>query len=60
MALPLFHVDGFTDKPLAGNPAAVCLLTSWREDHWMQSVAAEMNGGWPGTCRSPIASIIAA
>ena len=25
---PLFIVDAFTDRPFAGNPAAVCLLTT--------------------------------
>src|SRR4051794_7957982 len=40
---PLFHVDAFTDSPFAGNPAAVCLLPSWREDRWLQAVGAEMN-----------------
>jgi PhzF family phenazine biosynthesis protein len=42
---PLFHVDAFTDKPFAGNPAAVCLLPAgrWPADAWMQSVGAEMN-----------------
>ena len=39
----IFHVDAFTDKPFAGNPAAVCLLTEERSGQWMQSVAAEMN-----------------
>jgi len=39
----IFHVDAFTDKPFAGNPAAVCLLTEDRSAQWMQSVAAEMN-----------------
>src|SRR5947209_8613060 len=43
MTIPLFHVDAFTDRPFAGNPAAVCLLPSWREDHWLQAVASEMN-----------------
>src|SRR5260370_749961 len=28
MALPLFIVDAFTDKPFSGNPAAVCILPS--------------------------------
>jgi PhzF family phenazine biosynthesis protein len=41
--VPLFHVDAFTDRPLAGNPAAVCLLTGPREAEWMQQVAMEMN-----------------
>jgi PhzF family phenazine biosynthesis protein len=38
-------VDAFTDRPFAGNPAAVCLLEArtWPEPAWMQRVAAEMN-----------------
>jgi PhzF family phenazine biosynthesis protein len=36
-------IDAFTDKPFAGNPAAVCVLNSQPADDWMQSVAAEMN-----------------
>ncbi len=43
MTIPLFHVDAFTDRPFAGNPAAVCLLPSWKEDRWLQAVAREMN-----------------
>jgi predicted PhzF superfamily epimerase YddE/YHI9 len=43
MAIPLFHVDAFTDRPFAGNPAAVCLLPEWREDAWLQAVGREMN-----------------
>src|ERR1700678_3646524 len=43
MSPPLFHVDAFTDRPFAGNPAAVCLLPSWKEDGWLQAVATEMN-----------------
>lgn len=43
VAIPLFHVDAFTDRPFSGNPAAVCLLPSWKEDRWLQAVAAEMN-----------------
>src|SRR5262245_27936059 len=43
MSISLFHVDAFTDKPFAGNPAAVCLLPAWREDHWLRGVAREMN-----------------
>ena len=39
----LFQVDAFTDKPFAGNPAAVCLLEQPRDAVWMQSVANEMN-----------------
>jgi PhzF family phenazine biosynthesis protein len=41
--LPVFHVDAFTDRPFAGNPAAVCILDSEREDTWLAAFAAEMN-----------------
>jgi PhzF family phenazine biosynthesis protein len=41
--LPLYQVDAFSDRPFAGNPAAVCLLTEAREADWMQRVGAEMN-----------------
>jgi PhzF family phenazine biosynthesis protein len=37
------HVDSFTDRPFAGNPAAVCLLKNVNSDEWLQSVAVEMN-----------------
>lgn len=43
MPFPLFHVDAFTERPFAGNPAAVCLLPSWKEEGWLQAVAREMN-----------------
>ena len=43
MTFPLFHVDAFTERPFAGNPAAVCLLPVWKEDTWLQAVAREMN-----------------
>ncbi|WP_436499110.1 PhzF family phenazine biosynthesis protein [Actinokineospora sp. HUAS TT18] len=36
-------VDAFTDRPFAGNPAAVCLLDADADERWMQAVAAEMN-----------------
>ena len=38
-------IDAFTDRPFAGNPAAVCLLDSdaWPDEAWMQHVAAEMH-----------------
>jgi PhzF family phenazine biosynthesis protein len=38
-------IDAFTDRPFAGNPAAVCLLDGdrWPDEGWMQRVAAEMN-----------------
>ena len=43
MALPIIHVDAFTNRPFTGNPAAVCLLSAMRDDSWMQQVAREMN-----------------
>lgn len=38
-------IDAFTERPFAGNPAAVCLLDGpeWPDAAWMQHVAAEMN-----------------
>ncbi len=36
-------VDAFTDRPFAGNPAAVCVMESAADDGWMQLVAREMN-----------------
>jgi PhzF family phenazine biosynthesis protein len=41
--MKIFTVDAFTDKPFAGNPAAVCLLAQPQSDSWMQRVAQEMN-----------------
>lgn len=43
MSFPLYQVDAFTDTSFAGNPAAVCLLSSPKAAGWMQQVAAEMN-----------------
>src|SRR3989442_14168044 len=37
------QVDAFTNRPFAGNPAAVCILPDAAEPAWMQSVAREMN-----------------
>ena len=42
-SLRFTQVDAFTDRPFAGNPAAVCLLPSPRDPIWMQHVAQEMN-----------------
>ncbi len=36
-------VDAFTDRPFAGNPAAVCILPRAAGEEWMQNVAREMN-----------------
>lgn len=43
MALPLYQVDAFTDRPFAGNPAAVVPLESWLDGERMQAIAAENN-----------------
>lgn len=43
MPLPIFQVDAFTNKPFAGNPAAVCILPAPGDERWMQQVAQEMN-----------------
>lgn len=45
---PIFVVDAFTDRPFAGNPAAVVVLDAEAgagepAAAWMQAVAAEMN-----------------
>jgi len=43
MGTPLFIVDAFAARPLAGNQAAVCLLEKPADAGWMQQFAAEMN-----------------
>ncbi|UPL50370.1 PhzF family phenazine biosynthesis protein [Hymenobacter sublimis] len=43
MLQPLYQVDAFTDRPFAGNPAAVCPLTAWLPAETMQAIAAENN-----------------
>ena len=43
MDIPVYQIDAFTDRPFAGNPAAVCPLDSWLEDELMQAIAAENN-----------------
>ena len=43
MATPIVQVDAFADAPFRGNPAAVCLLPTARDDAWMADVAREMN-----------------
>ena len=41
--MEIFQIDAFTDRPFAGNPAAVCLLNGPRDDEWLKNVAMEMN-----------------
>ena len=43
MSLPIVQVDAFASAPFTGNPAAVCVLHSPRDEKWMASVANEMN-----------------
>ena len=43
MALRITQVDAFTNRPFAGNPAAVCILPAAVEPVWMLNVAREMN-----------------
>ena len=42
-SLPLYQVDAFTDRPFAGNPAAVCPLSAPLPAALMQDIAAENN-----------------
>ncbi|MBT9392758.1 PhzF family phenazine biosynthesis protein [Hymenobacter sp. NST-14] len=43
MQLPLYQIDAFSDRPFAGNPAAVCPLREWLPAEIMQAIAAENN-----------------
>ncbi len=43
MRLQQYQVDAFTSQPFQGNPAAVCPLQSWPEDHLLQNIASENN-----------------
>jgi PhzF family phenazine biosynthesis protein len=43
MNLRIFQVDAFTEKPMRGNPAGVCILEKVMPDEWMQGIAKEMN-----------------
>lgn len=43
MPIPIVQVDAFTDRPFAGNPAAVCVLREPQDELWMRAVAREMN-----------------
>lgn len=43
MNLPIYHVDAFTNKRFAGNPAAVIPLESWIDENLMQQIAMENN-----------------
>jgi len=43
MKIPIYRIDAFTDRPLSGNPAAVCPLEAWLPDAAMQAIATENN-----------------
>ena len=36
-------MDAFTNRPFAGNPAAVCVLQREMSEQWLKDVAREMN-----------------
>ena len=42
-SLPLYQVDAFTNRPFAGNPAAVCPLEAPIPEALMQDIACENN-----------------
>lgn len=41
MAIPYYHVDAFTSELFAGNPAGVCILSTFPADSTMEKIAAE-------------------
>ncbi|MEH2263082.1 PhzF family phenazine biosynthesis protein [Nostoc sp.] len=43
MGQTITQVDAFTNRPFAGNPAAVCVLPTRQNERWMQHIAQEMN-----------------
>lgn len=43
MTCPIYTVDAFSDRPFAGNPAAVCLPPTPLDERTLQHIAAEMN-----------------
>jgi PhzF family phenazine biosynthesis protein len=43
MPIRIVQVDAFTNRPFAGNPAAVCVLAQPKPESWMRDVAREMN-----------------
>lgn len=43
MSIRIVQVDAFTDRPFAGNPAAVCVLQQPKPEQWLRDVAREMN-----------------
>ena len=44
MSHTLQIINAFTNRPFAGNPAAVCVLAAPAEEAWMKLVARETGG----------------
>jgi len=43
MKIPYYEVDAFCSRTFTGNPAGVCLLKEWLNNHLLQRIAAENN-----------------
>lgn len=43
MEIDYYHLDTFTDRLFAGNPAGVCVLYDWLSDDILQQIAKEIN-----------------
>jgi len=43
MSQTVIQVDSFTNRPFAGNPAAVCVMSGPADEGWMRNIAQEMN-----------------
>ena len=43
MRFKILQIDAFTNRPFAGNPAAVCTVDDFPDDELMQHIASEMN-----------------
>lgn len=43
MKIKQYQVDAFANRVFEGNPAAVCPLDAWLDDHILQSIAEENN-----------------
>jgi PhzF family phenazine biosynthesis protein len=41
--VPIYHLDAFTTRVFAGNPAAVMLMERFPDDAFLQRIAAENN-----------------
>lgn len=43
LTLPYWHIDAFTDRPFAGNQAAVIVLDQWLDDATLAAIGEENN-----------------